>query len=155
MTHIITVPDLAAVELTALMLQERGFTDCHPDLLCWDYYRGLDGSEIAGRGRTYEASIWIPRLKIEEDISSEKERGHFQNMNAFGHVGAFIQCLRVIPFMGFFATIPPDNECWCGLPNCLSAVVADIGPGSRSLNRRFVSIPWNHLWAFIGFRLIS
>ncbi len=155
MMRIITVPDLPAADLTALMLKERGFTHCDPDLRHYDYYRGLDGLEITGRGRRYEVMIWNPGKTVEEKVSPEEVRGHFQGLGAFGHSGALIQWPRVISVYGFFATVPPENACHRGPTGVLSALTVDIGPGGSKLSLQPVNNGWSHIWGFVGFRLVS
>jgi hypothetical protein len=108
----VVVPDLAAVDLTALVENELDLTYLDSDYRWWDYYRGNDGAAINGRGRKYEVLIWKPELKPDEIISSEAVRNHFKELRAFGHTGAFTQWRRVCGFNGYHASIPEDDGCF-------------------------------------------
>jgi hypothetical protein len=113
--NIVVVPDLAAVELTALVKRELGLF-VEPDYERWDYYIDINSQPIPGRGLKFEALVWKPELKPDEMISSEAVRKYFRDLGAFGHTGAFTQWRRTCGLEGSHASIPEDEACWRNPP---------------------------------------
>ncbi len=152
--NIIVVPDLAAVDLTALVQRELNLTYLDPDYANWDYYQGVDKSVIRGRGLKFEVLTWKPDLKPNEAISSEEVRAHFRELNAFGHVGAFTQWRRTCGLEGFHVSIPEDNACWRTSRGRLCAPCSIFGGGRRELGRSWLGDDWDGDWSFVAFREI-
>lgn len=164
-TSIVVVPDMAAVDLTALVEKELDLTHLGSDYRRWDYYRGLDGSEILGRGRKYEVLIWKPDLKPNETIPYEVVRGHFKDLGGFyGHAAAFTQWRRVCGLNGYHATILDALTCldaggdlyvpYSGFDDGLRWL-GHRWLGSAWVDRDWVDRDWHAYWSFVGFREIS
>lgn len=151
--NIVVVPDMAAVDLTALVEKELDITHLDSNHMQWDYYRGLDGSEILGRGRKYEVLIWKPDLKPNETIPYEAVRGHFKESGGFyGHAAAFTQWRRVCGLNGYHATILDDNGCYRDTSGGLCVPCSNFGDVDRKLNQRWLVDDWLVIWSFVAFR---
>lgn len=152
--HIILVPDLPAAGLTALLKRERKLTYLDPDQEAWDFYTGLDGKPIPGRGKKFEARVWKPDLKPGQVISSDAVRDHFRQEGFTGNVGAFTQWLRQVDPAGYYASIPDDNGCWRSADRDLYAPFSFFDDGYRKLRRHWIGGGWIGDWSFVGFREI-
>lgn len=152
--HIILVPDgLSAIELTAALNRERKLTYFDLDQKGWDFYVGLDGQSVPGRGKKFELVVWKPDLEPGEIISSEAVRDHFRQESAKGHVGAFTQWLRrVEDTSGNYASIPEDNECWRCADDSLCVPCSSFVGGDRWLRQRELGNDWDVRWSFVAFR---
>ena len=155
MADIVVVPDLAAVDLTALVKRELDLTYIDPDYEQWDYYQGVDKSEIRGCGQKFEALVWKPDLKPDEKISFEAVRAHFRELDAIGHVGAFTQWLRTCGLEGYHASIPEDNACWPDSRGRLHAPCSIFVGGNRWLYHRWIGCGWDGYWSFVGFKILD
>mgnify|MGYP006055089659 CR=1 FL=1 len=144
----IFVPDIDAVELAALAEEELDLTYLNPDYERWDFYRGLDGRPIPGRGKVFEVMTWHP----ERSVSSEEVHEHFKAEGFCGHTGAFAQWRRTCGLAGYHTSIPEDNGCWRGSDGRLYAPVSGFYSGSRRLNHGWVDSPWDNYWSFVAFR---
>jgi len=151
-SSIVVVPDMAAVDLTALVEKELDLTHLDSDYRRWDYYRGNDGAEISGRGRKYEVLIWKPELAPDETISSKIVSDHFKELKAFGHAGAFTQWRRVCGLDGYHATILEDNACCRNAGGNLCVPYSNFGDGLRGLSQDWIGGVWSDGWSFVGFR---
>ena len=112
---IVVVPDLSAIDLTALAKRDLDLTYIDPDYAQWDYYTGVDGSVIKGRGLTFEALV-VPKTDIkpsDKNASSEEIHAYFHGRGFAGHAGAFTQWRRQNPGLsGYHATVLEENACW-------------------------------------------
>jgi hypothetical protein len=153
--NIIVVPDLAAVDLTALAKSELNLTYLDPDYEQWNYYRGNDGKEISGRGKRFEVLIWKPELASGAYINSEPVRKHFRDLGFYGHAGAFTQWRRTCGLEGYHVSIPEDNGCWRDSDGRLYAPYSYFDDGRRELGHDWVGRKWNGYWSFVAFRELS
>jgi hypothetical protein len=155
--NIVIVPDLAAVDLTALTKRDLKLTYTDGDYERWNYYTDLKGQPIAGRGLTFEASIWKPELKPDETIGSDVVRAYFRDHGGFyGHTGAFTQWRRQNPSLqGHHASILEDNVCWRRSRGRLYVPGSDFDGGDRRLNRYWIDGDWPVHWSFVAFREVS
>lgn len=150
---ILVVPDLAAVDLTALVKKNLRLQHVDPLYESWNYDEGLDGSLIPGRGESFEYLCWEPPSLRETPISPEAVRKHFRDLGFYGHVGAFTwwRCISVL--RGRHASIPEDSGCWRSGkgPLCFPHSYFDIG--YRTLNNgASTQDPLGGDWTFVGFR---
>ncbi|MDO8584489.1 MAG: hypothetical protein Q7R83_04915 [bacterium] len=159
--NIVVVPHIAAVDLTALLMEERDFTcsDLDPDYAYWNYYRAIDGKPISGQGKRFEVLVWKPKLAPWATIASNSVRRHFRRFGFYGHTGAFIQWLRIRGFTGYHASILDDNNCLLDRHNCHCSLSAYSVHHNRQIIRQIVPRPhiheWRCGWSFVGFREIK
>ena len=146
--NIILVPDLAAVDFTALVKRELRLTYLDPDYERWDFYRGLDGKKIPGRGKRFEPLLWTPGRQV----SSEEVRSYFCERGMIGHVGAFTEWRRTCGLQGWHASIPDDNGCWRSPDGSLYAPYSDFDGGHRRLDQDRLADDWDDYFSFVGFR---
>ncbi|GEM_PF-3258367 len=151
---LIVVPDLNAVDLTALVKRDRALTYLDSDVAAWDYYRGDKGQSIPGRGWQFEALVWEPQLGSSEIIPPETVRAYFRKHGYFGHTGAFIQWRHVVDLEGYHASIPDDYACWCRSTSVLYAPYSyyDEDEDIRELAKYPLAYEWDDRWSFVGFR---
>lgn len=102
---IVVVPDMCAVEITALARQRRQFADVDPDYQEWDYFVGPGGQPISGRGGRFEVFMWDPV----PEVSSEEVRAHFKAKKAYGNVAAFTAWIAQNSLAGCYASIPEEG----------------------------------------------
>lgn len=150
--NIVVVPDLAAVELTALVQRELGLTLLDQGYKRWNYYSDLRGQPIPGRGKRFESSIWNPKRKPSEILSSEAIREYFRALGFYGHTGAFIQWMRTCGLQGYHASIPEDDACWRSPSGGLHAPFSYFGNGRHELRLGWSGGGWSGSWFFVGFR---
>lgn len=155
-SNIVVVPDLSAVELTALTKRDLNLTYLDTDYAKWDYYRDLDGNPIHGRCLKFEALVWKPELDPNSIISSEQARAYLRERGFYGHVGAFTQWRGQNPdLMGYHASIPEDAACWRRADGHLCAPYSYFDGGYRELGQDWVGSDWDDDWSFVGFREVS
>lgn len=154
--QIICVPDMPATELTEALKRECRLTYLDPDQARWNFYTGVDGNLISGRGKKYEVIVWKPELLPGEVISSEAVREHFRALDAHGNVGAFTAWLRQVKDpIGYYASIPENNDCWRSPRSLrLFAPCSIFGPDYRKLRQHWFDDGWHGDWSFVGFREI-
>lgn len=151
-SNLVIVPDLLAVDLTALAAKELRLTHLDSDYGSWDYYRDLKGGVIEGRGLTLEYFVWTPGKRV----TSNEVRVHFKELRCFGHTGAFSQWLRKqTDLQGFYATIPEDSACSLGPDGNLGVPYFYSGGGYRKLLMDPLGADWGDGWSFVGFRVFS
>jgi len=154
--NIVLVPDLAAVDLTALAKKDLNPTYLDPDYARCDYYRGVDGQVIKGRGLKFEAMIYKPELGPNDVIGSEAIRAYFRERGFTGHAGAFTQWCRQNPGLtGYHASILEDNACWRSSRGDLCVPSSFFGGGHRKLDQDWTDRAWNDYWSFVAFREVS
>ncbi|MFA6447117.1 MAG: hypothetical protein WCW31_02555 [Patescibacteria group bacterium] len=151
---IVVVPDLAAVDLTALVEKELKLTYLESDYKRWDYYRGVDGKEIPGRGRKYEVFFFQP--KSGEAVSSEAVRNYFKDLGGFyGHAGAFTQWCRVCGLHGYYATVLEDSDCYRDVSGGLGVPCSRFEVKHRELNMHWSAAGWRGGRSLVGFRELA
>jgi hypothetical protein len=160
--HIVIVPDIFAVELTALTKRgvrvgdgELPLTNLDSDYERWDFYRGVDGSVISGRGQCFETLVWKPKFKDDETISSEAVRVHFRELGFYGHAGAFTEWRRTCGLTGWHISIPENNGCWRHPRGGLYVPYSVFVSRDRELNQDWFGHAWDERWSFVGFRVVS
>ncbi len=147
---IIVVPDMAAVDLTALTKKELGLTYyLDHGYAHWDYYLGNDGASVSGRGKRFQWELWSPRQRA---VSSNRVQKHFAAKGLRGHVGAFMQWCRAYRVEGYYASIPEDNGCLRAPDGRLHAPCFCLGDHFRRFGQRSVRVGWAGYWSFVGFR---
>lgn len=147
---IVIVPDLPANELVRVVQGECQitYTVIDPN---WDFYRNRDGSQISGRGKSFEFKLWKPK----RSDTLKEAREHFAEFGFAGHVGAFLQWCRQFVSEGFYMTIPNDEACWCDKQGTrLWAPCTYFHHPNRELRRRIVSgaSSFDGCNALLGFR---
>lgn len=148
--NIIVVPDMAAVDLTALVIQELNLT---PDELRWyeewDYYLDMNRNPISGRGKSFKWDLWKPGCKI----SSDEVREYFKARGFYGHAGAFTQWCRVYGLQGHHASIPDYKNCMHVYRQGHSEFVpsSSINDDERELRGYGAFHSWPEYWSFVGF----
>lgn len=158
--NIVIVPDVAAVDLTA-SVQRYCCSEPNADFAGWDYYRGLDGQHIPGRGLRFE-SLVVPMKMIApslECVTYDEARAYFCDRGYLfdGNAGAFTQWLRQQPQpKGEYVAILPDNACWFDLESgrlCTALSFSQLI--GKSLQLLSIQESWFASSTFVGFRLIS
>lgn len=149
---IITVPDLAAIDLTELTNDDLTLTYLGPEYEGWNYYRRHDGTEISGRGKRFEFMMSEPGL----ETSSKEARKCFRNLGFCGHTGAFTQWCRVYKLDGNYASIPEDDDCLRKSDGRLYVPSARFDDDS-SLRCTCIDEPWEDYLrvVFVGFRELA
>ncbi len=154
--NIVLVPDLAAVDLTALVKKDLNLTYLDADYARWNYYRDNDGKVIEGRGKKFEAMIYKPELGPNDVAASEAVRAYFRGRGFSGHAGAFTQWRRQNPgLMGYHASVLEDNACWRDSDGRLYVPYSFFDGDDRKLDRDWVGRDWDAGWSFVAFREVS
>ena len=152
--NIVVVPDMAALDLTALVEKELNLTYLESLYRKWDYHVGNDGTEIVGRGRRYEALIWKPELRYGEGISSIAVRRHFKKEKAYGHPGAYMQWRRTCGLSGYHASIFDDRACYETPTGVLFISFSCFLEGFSAIRLQFIGTEWSRDFSFVAFREI-
>ena len=157
---IITVPDLDAVELTALTKAEAKLTRVDEEYAAWDFWKGcLDDALICGRGKRFEVLTWQP--PVDSTIGTEVARSYFKKYGFSGNAGVFTALVgQFKPQAGFFTSVPEDNGCWRSSKQSLYIPVYYAAAGCRGLCRDRLKIGdsqgrptgWDRRWTLVGFR---
>ncbi len=154
--NIVVVPDMAAVDLTALVEKELKLTYLDSDYRQWNYYIGVDKTVISGRGKRFESLIWKPELKPNETISSGVVCKHFKGLGGFyGHAGAFTEWRRVCGLNGYHTTILDDNSCVRFAGGRLCVPYSDFRGADRKLCLGRLGGGWSGGWSFVAFREVA
>lgn len=154
--NVVVVPDLSAVELTAVAKRDLQLTHIDSDYERWDYYTGVNGLRIEGRGKKFEVLIWKPELGPNDVIASKTVRGYFQEQGGFhGHAGAFTQWRRACGLQGYHASLLDDNACWRHPDGRLGVPSSYFVGGRRELYRFWLDYDWHANWSFVAFREVS
>lgn len=154
-SHVVVVPDLSAIELVRLVEKDLQVTVLDGSFREWDYYRSFDGGPVDGRGKTYQVETWSPGKMIDAvDV-----RLHFREIGCAGHVGAFLQWLRMNP-KNRYASIPDDRECLLGPRSCkyVPALYFDKSFNSEDfchLTLNDMGSAWLSSWSFVAFREVA
>lgn len=148
---ILVVPDVSAAELIKLAKSSGMSVD--PDLVGWDFYRGVDGEPISGRGKRFEVLNWQPRQRVEPD----EVRAYAKRREFYGHVGASITFFVQRNPRGLFASIPDGNACLrsfgASFVPFYDCVVRERALGLKLLKP---SQPdFGYFWTFLAFRELS
>lgn len=157
-SNIVVVPDMSAVDLTALIEKDLKITHLGSDYKQWDYFHDADGLEIFGRGRKYEVLVWTPEWKANHFISSAIVRGKFKEFGDFyGHAGAFVCYSRVTECRHSLVTIL-DEKCCCRIANgdlCVPHYSGFFERGGGELSLEPLGTGWGGGWCFVGFRELA
>lgn len=145
---VIEVPDIDAVDLTALTKSHCDLTYLDGDYAKWDLHRGVDGTPISGRGKRFELLTWRPK----RDVNSDQVRAYFKERGFSGHTGAFTAWVKERKPEGYHASIPDDNGCWRGSGGCLYVPCSYFDGGNRRLDRSCPDSDWDSHWVFVAFR---
>lgn len=146
--NVIEVPDLDAVDLTALTESHCNLTFLDGDYERWDFYRGVDGNSISGRGKRFEFMTWEPKRRV----SSKEVREYFQAKGFSGHTGAFTAWVKERKPQGYHASIPDDNGCWRHSDGRLFVPCSCFDGGHRELRHGWLDVGWRGFWVFVAFR---
>jgi len=139
--------------------KELSLTCLDRDYARWNYYRGIDGQHIKGRGLKYEFMIYSPKMRNYESIGFEAVRAYSLERGFVGHTGAFTQWLRQNPgLIGLHASIPEDRDCWRDSENAQYVPKSGFGSVYRSLGLHRLGVDWVSdcwfSWSFVAFREI-
>ncbi|MBI2484871.1 hypothetical protein HYW18_01850 [Candidatus Uhrbacteria bacterium] len=148
---IITVPDLHATKLTALVARELDLTHLDQGYTIWDYYVGSSGKLIPGRGCKFKPMVWTPDLRPGEVIPADVVRDHFRKKGALGHVGAFTWWCRVFDPRGYHISVPDIDACWYHDSRSLSVPGFMSDQFGRDLARHWPADSWHYDVSFVGF----
>lgn len=146
--NIITVPDLSAVDLTALTKKNCSLTYLDSDYPSWDFYKDLDGKPISGRGKIFEVLTWKPK----KSVTSEEVRQYFCGRGFSGHSGAFTAWVGERKISGYQASIPDENSCWRDPESGLCAPFSIFYGVHRDLRFVVIDHEWGRDLSFIAFR---
>lgn len=147
--NVIEVPDMAAVDLTAATEKELNLTYLDSDYAKWDFYRGVDGTPISGRGKRFEFLTLEPKRQV----SSREVREYFQAKGFSGHAGAFTAWFKERMPQDHHASIPDDNGCWRRSNGRLCVPCSYFSDGNRLLDSCWLDgDDWDDRWVFVAFR---
>ncbi|MFZ6015682.1 MAG: hypothetical protein ACOYUZ_05005 [Patescibacteria group bacterium] len=151
---IITVPDLPAVEYVELLERSMDFSFIDPAYREWDFHKADNGRVIPGRGKRFEVFVRKPRWHPNWETFSELVRNTFNELGMIGHVGAFLEWIRLHKPRGHFATIPPSTACYLyPITNDLCVPNFTIhGQKCCKLNFHCYQSRWQGQQYFVGFR---
>lgn len=171
--NIIQVPDMSAVELTALAKRDLNLTCLDRDYAEWDFYHDVNGDSIPGRGKQFEVMVWRPELEAGESISSQQVRNHFSQIGFIGNTAAFTEWRRQNPsLLGFHASILEDKDCWIDSPledkdylvddgmrldfgSDLNVPLSYFNESYRKLTPSPFGCKWYNYCSFVAFREVS
>lgn len=157
-SNIVVVPDMAAVELTAATKRDLRLTHLDGDYAAWDFYCGVNGHPIEGRGQKLEALI-VPKTDIKpsgETVSLKYAWECLLERGYIGHVGGFTQWRRQNRgLMGYHLSIPEDNACWRHSDGDLCVPFSYFNGDSRELGRRWLGYGLIGGESVVGFRVVS
>lgn len=145
---VIEVPDIDAVDLAELTKSRCNLTFLDGDYERWDFYRGVDGNSISGRGKRFEFMTWEPKRQV----SSKEVREYFQAKGFSGHTGAFTAWVKERKPQGYHASIPDDNGCWRHSDGPLCVPGSCFDGGHRELRHGWLDVGWRSFWVFVAFR---
>ena len=134
--NVIDVPDLDAVDLTALTKLHCDLSFLDRDYAGWDFYHGVDGKPISGRGKRFEFMTWDPGREVGSDVV----HAYFEELGFYGHAGAFTAFVKQRKPVGSYASIPDDNACW------------RFSDGRRELRHEWINLGWADRLVFVAFR---
>ncbi len=151
---IVVVPDLNAASLEEFVGHRR--YPYSPTRLqhsvggSWDYFTGIDGRQISGRGKRFRYLILKDRMKTR--MFSESVREYFQEKGYYGHTAAFLVWLTWCGVQTRCATIPEDNACYSVLGNRLLAPYASGSSEGHFVCYHDISMSWDEDFTFVAFR---
>ncbi|MBP9747641.1 hypothetical protein KBD13_01760 [Patescibacteria group bacterium] len=147
--NVIEVPDLDAVDLTALTKSHCGLMYLDSDYAKWDFHRGIDGNPISGRGKRFEVMTWEPK----RHVKSDEVRAYFKERGFYGHTGAFTAFIKERKPKGCHASIPEDNGCWRSSDGRLYVPYSNFNDSDRGLIQGLLDSDWASVcWVFVAFR---
>lgn len=146
--NVIEVPDIDAMDLTALTKSHCGLTYLDRDYAKWDFHRGIDGNPISGRGKRFEVMTWEPKRNVKPD----EVRAYFKNRGFYGHTGAFTAFIKERKPNGYHASIPEDNGCWRYSAGGLCVPRSSLDDDNRALYQSWLDNDWDSGWVFVAFR---
>lgn len=140
----ITVPDLPAEALLAVVKEQASLTFLHPDYQIYAFIQDE-------RGKTFEVATWEPG----QSVSSETVREHFRTLGFTGNAAAFISWVaKNHPERGWYLTIPED-ECCFSKKNGLFFPAFGRGGLNCDLNLFSPEYGWHDGYCFVAFREIK
>lgn len=154
---IVTVPDLDAASLEKFV-GERRYPYCPTQLQrsvegSWDYFTGIDGGRISGRGKRFQYLAFKDRIRTH--MFSEDVRNHFRKQGYYGHTAAFLVWLTWCGIQTRCATIPEDNACY-SVPGgrLLAPYTSSMSCSGRTrfVSYQDISMSWDEDFTFVGFR---
>ena len=137
----VTVPDLPASALVAVVNEVVGLTYLNPDYAKYAFLQGE-------RGKTYEVLTWKPG----RGVSSDAVREHFNALGFHGNTAAFLEWNRKDHGDGWFASIPEDDRCFRGADRSLFAPLFLRGGACRGLRLGGLDGGWSGAGVFVAFR---
>jgi hypothetical protein len=146
--NVIEVPDIDAMDLTALTKSHCGLAYLDRDYAKWDFHRGIDGNPISGRGKRFEVMTWEPK----RNVKSDEVRAYFKDRGFYGHTGAFIAFIKERKPKGCHASIPEDNGCWRSSDGRLYVPYSNFNDSDRGLGQGWLGCDWVSAWVFVAFR---
>lgn len=147
--RIIVVPDLAAVDLTALVKSELNLTYVDSMYESWNFWEsGFDHLPISGRGKRFEWDLWKPGREVTPDDVCR----YFEAKGFYGHGGAFTQWRRVCGLQGHHGTVPDLRGCCHGPYKSVCVPCSYFVDNRRYLELRWVGSYWREEWSLVAFR---
>lgn len=149
MNNEILMPDIDAVDLTALTKSHCDLTYLDGDYAEWNFYVDVDGRPISGRGKRFECMTWTPG----RDTKSDEVRVYFKKRGFYGHAGAFTAWVKERKPQGYHASLPENNGC-CrdSEEGFFCPPFSYFGSNDRKLALNRAGIRWENVWVFIAFR---
>lgn len=145
MLEIITVPDLHAAGLAALLNKESRPVFFHDQFAVWDFIQGE-------RGKSYEVMTWSPK----QATSTEETRRYFRTRGFNGIVPAFFEWLIRHKPQGYYVTIPSEDiSLWHSQDAKHSCVPSYRSQGIlNQLVLDDIDTEWSDQFVFVAFREI-
>ena len=136
----VTVPDMAATDLTRLVVETLGIERVHDDYRRWNSDLDANGADISVRGRTFSCLLWTS----DRSTSSRAIRNAFQRRHASAYVGAFHALLLREPGLVNVACLPERSACLQnGRGGSFAPCLMEDSNLSRTLFARWTAPSWN------------
>jgi len=137
----VTVPDLPAEALVAVVKEAVGLTYLNPDYAKYAFLRDE-------RGKTYEVLTWKPGRGVSSDAVCE----HFNALGFHGNTAAFLEWNRKDHGDGWFVSIPEDDRCFRDADRDLYAPDFRRNGAYRGLSLDALAGDWSGGNVFVAFR---
>jgi hypothetical protein len=137
----VTVPDLPASALLAVVNEAIGLTYLNPDYAKYAFLRDE-------RGKTYEVLTWAPG----HGVSLDAVREHFSALGFCGNTAAFLEWNRKDHGDDWFVSIPEDDRCFRDAARNLYAPYFSRDGASRRLDLCRFAGDWYGDCVFVAFR---
>lgn len=136
----VQVPDMAAPDLTQMVVSTLGIERVHPDYRRWNYDLDAKDRHIAVRGQRFWCLVWTP----ETAVSSREAREVFRTEGFVGDVAAYHALLLRELTLVNVACLPKPSACLRnGRGGSFAPCLMQGDDRSRTLFARWTVPLWN------------